>query len=573
EKAIGKDGKVLLLVRRVQVCTEPGGVSSNQSSGWEDHTVQAMKTTSFASALHAKNKTPKVNFRILNEENMEDADFVIPKENVEMAHARFANSLSKFGFQSMIKDDDDVYYFKFTSLTGRIGYARALIEVSADIDLKKEVTMAVPLLIGEGHIKEKMVVEYDWTPPRYDDCKVFGHLTHDCPKRVVEPVKEVLDSVINDGFTEVKKKKHKSKQVKQVDGVRLSKPKPSFYYRKVEKGETSSSAGNIQAKVAKSNANTSDGAPKTSSTKEPSGVLNESNSDDLEELIIEGPDRRRTDETELAGVSTPIDEVIMENKLSVCAILESHVAVSNLDKLCPKVFRNWDWTTNGNLCSKGTRIMLGWNKYEVDVTNQKQKGGEGILKKIDRVFGNLEFNESFVGAHAIFHPYRVSDHSPTVLILPSKTKFLPKPFKFINILAHHVKFKDVVSEGWASSVSGFCMFKVVKKLKILKKPLRKLLYAHGNIHENVTRLRTEVDNAQKALDTDPFNLSLREQEATYVNAYNEALILQERFLKQRAKIQWLKEGIQILLISTRPLKAGLVGAVSMLLLTLVAGST
>nr|GEU60824.1 hypothetical protein [Tanacetum cinerariifolium] len=132
-KAIGKDGKVLLPVRRIQVCTEPGGVSSNQSSGWEDHTVQAMKTTSFASALHAENKTPKVNFRTLfNEENVEDADFVLPKENVEMAHARFANSLvgffvgkrvafplvqnyvnntwSKLGFQSVIKDDDDVYF-------------------------------------------------------------------------------------------------------------------------------------------------------------------------------------------------------------------------------------------------------------------------------------------------------------------------------------------------------------------------------------------------------------------------------------------------------------------------------
>ncbi|GKC30216.1 RNA-directed DNA polymerase, eukaryota, reverse transcriptase zinc-binding domain protein, partial [Tanacetum coccineum] len=129
--------------------------------------------------------------------------------------------------------------------------------------------------------------------------------------------------------------------------------------------------------------------------------------------------------------------------------------------------------------------------------NQKPKGKEGLLKKIDLVLGNLEFNESF---------------------------------------------KDVVSERWALNALGFFMFKVVKKLKNLKKLLRKLLYAHGNIHENVTRLPMEADRVQKDLDSDPFNLSLCEKEAKCVNAFNEALIMQERFLKQKAKIHWLKEG-------------------------------
>lgn len=39
---------------------------------------------------------------------------------------------------------------------GRIGYARALIEVSADKDLKKEVTVAIPLIDGEGYMRERM---------------------------------------------------------------------------------------------------------------------------------------------------------------------------------------------------------------------------------------------------------------------------------------------------------------------------------------------------------------------------------------------------------------------------------
>ncbi|GJU49824.1 hypothetical protein Tco_1219379, partial [Tanacetum coccineum] len=344
-----------------------------------------------------------------------------------------------------------------------------------------------------------------------------------------------------------------------------------------------------------------------------SSKINESDTDVDEELILEeqqcGP--KKTVNTE--GASTPVVE----------------------------------WTSNGNICQKGTRIILGWNHYEVDVAvitqcdqaihsriwfkrekkemfcsfiyahnryiqrrglwnnlithkhyvrnrpwcllgdfnaslfladssvgssyidiamrefkecvdeievvdvqnsglqftwNQKPRGGDGILKKLDRVLGNSELIDIFVGTHAIFQPYRTSDHSPAVLRIPCNVKAKPKPFKFHNILSQHVRFKEVVKGVWDSHISGFDMYKVVKKLKLLKQPFRKLLYDHGNIHQNVDLLRVELDRVQADLDRDPSNVSLRDEEAAYVIAYNNALLLQERFLKQRAKVQWLKEG-------------------------------
>ncbi|GKB52176.1 hypothetical protein Tco_0902929 [Tanacetum coccineum] len=69
----------------------------------------------------------------------------------------------------------------------------------------------------------------------------------------------------------------------------------------------------------------------------------------------------------------------------------------------------------------------------------------------------------------------------------------PRPFKFCNIVVHNTRFKDIVTQGWQNSVSGFWMFKVVKRLKVLKKPLRKLLYDHMNLHANVKRLCIELD--------------------------------------------------------------------------------
>ncbi|GKD00740.1 hypothetical protein Tco_1171014, partial [Tanacetum coccineum] len=86
------------------------------------------------------------------------------------------------------------------------------------------------------------------------------------------------------------------------------------------------------------------------------------------------------------------------------------------------------------------------------------------------------------------------------------------------------------------------MYQVVQKLKRLKKPFRKLLYETGNIHENVKKLRHGLDTVQRDLDLDPFNNILREEEAVYVQAFNEAILLEERFLRQKAKIDCLLEG-------------------------------
>nr|GEX62575.1 hypothetical protein [Tanacetum cinerariifolium] len=44
------------------------------------------------------------------------------------------------------------------------------------------------------------------------------------------------------------------------------------------------------------------------------------------------------------------------------------------------------------------------------------------------------------------------------------------------------------------------------------------------------------------LDRDPFNSVLRDEETLYVQAFNDAVLLEERFLKQKAKVDWLRDG-------------------------------
>nr|GEU39736.1 hypothetical protein [Tanacetum cinerariifolium] len=63
---------------------------------------------------------------------------------------------------------------------------------------------------------------------------------------------------------------------------------------------------------------------------------------------------------------------------------------------------------------------------------------------------------------------------------------------------------------WNTQIDGHNLFKVVSKMKLLKKPLRKLLHDQGNLHEKVNKLRPELD--------------------------------EERYLKQKAKVDWLEAG-------------------------------
>ncbi|XP_022003175.1 uncharacterized protein LOC110900598 [Helianthus annuus] len=174
--------------------------------------------------------------------------------------------------------------------------------------------------------------------------------------------------------------------------------------------------------------------------------------------------------------------------------------------------------------------------------NQKPKNGVGILKKIDRVMGNVKFLELCPDAYALFQPYRVSDHTPCILKLPEKGKGMPKPFKFPNFIVAKPEFRQCVAKEWEKGVDGVNMFSVVVKLKNLKPHLRKILFCQGNLHERVILLRKELDSIQKMIDTNPHDILIREAESKCLQEVTAAAYDEECFLKQKSKMEWLCAG-------------------------------
>ncbi|XP_022015019.1 uncharacterized protein LOC110914537 [Helianthus annuus] len=116
---------------------------------------------------------------------------------------------------------------------GRSSFARALIEISADEDLRDHIVVAIPNLDDDGFIMEKVTVEYEWKPHRCATCCIFGHNDQHCPKKVnVTPKQVVVDE---EGFISDKRKVAKF-------GMGNKKQKQKFIYRpKITKSGASTS--------------------------------------------------------------------------------------------------------------------------------------------------------------------------------------------------------------------------------------------------------------------------------------------------------------------------------------------
>ncbi|GKD59904.1 cytokinin dehydrogenase 3-like protein [Tanacetum coccineum] len=74
---------------------------------------------------------------------------------------------------------------------GRSSYARVMVELRADVELKDNIVVAMPKITREGHYTCNVRVEYEWKPPRCSSCKVFGHVHEECTKNTgFKPQKE-----------------------------------------------------------------------------------------------------------------------------------------------------------------------------------------------------------------------------------------------------------------------------------------------------------------------------------------------------------------------------------------------
>ncbi|KAL8091333.1 hypothetical protein AgCh_033807 [Apium graveolens] len=170
--------------------------------------------------------------------------------------------------------------------------------------------------------------------------------------------------------------------------------------------------------------------------------------------------------------------------------------------------------------------------------------GVGVVKKLDRVMANLNFLNKFAGASVNFLPRGVSDHSPAVVNLNLIRRKGKSSFKFNNFLAYRENFPELVSGCWKQRVGGVKMYQVTQKLHRLKRIFKSESWKGGDLSQNCEILKARLVDIQIQLDSAPFDEELRIREQAVAREYRSCKLEEERLLKQRAKVHWLKVGDQ-----------------------------
>ncbi|GJU66176.1 trichome birefringence-like protein 3 [Tanacetum coccineum] len=398
-KILGRDGKPMQPYRNVKlgtdkevfvtsdepiVGTQPnkGGVDDSQPKGWWE--MRAM----------------------VNHEKIDNSDFVLPITAIHAMKHKFENSLFAplKGLEEVLKQGSWLIRNIPLMLT-KWSPKDKVTKVSIWVKLNKVPVVAysedglsliatqignpvmldvftsamcvdVPNINDEvvSHTLEKIKVEYEWKPPHCLECHVFGHAADQCPKHVHEKPKPTVETS-DDGFTTVVNKRSRGKGVANpqrtnkgsFSRVRVNNPNQNFVYQPVKKAQKpSDKEGNneennngVKLKTLFEKLN------EITSVVDPSG-------DDCEAATIGDTNKKiiliwmilttSVAAWNIRGLkSVPkqseVRQVVNENQLSVCAILESRVDLSSLSNVCSRVFKTWDWTSNANLCTKGCRNL------------------------------------------------------------------------------------------------------------------------------------------------------------------------------------------------------------------------
>ncbi|XP_038997366.1 uncharacterized protein LOC120122261 [Hibiscus syriacus] len=172
--------------------------------------------------------------------------------------------------------------------------------------------------------------------------------------------------------------------------------------------------------------------------------------------------------------------------------------------------------------------------------SNKQKDSY-LVRKLDRVLVNSHWVSSFQNSFVEFLAPGPSDHCMTIGWLNKDSHAnRPKPFKFFNFWTKNPNFLTEVQNSWQHPMKGNPMLSLFLKLKSLKTCLRNLNKdCYSNISNRVKQKKTELEQIQlstlnrtSSIDSE---LIIQSELSSLEHAEN-------MLLKQKAKIQWLKEG-------------------------------
>ena len=163
------------------------------------------------------------------------------------------------------------------------------------------------------------------------------------------------------------------------------------------------------------------------------------------------------------------------------------------------------------------------------------------FRKLDRALVNEAWLSAFSLSRVNFMPRGLSDHSPAMIYLGINPEKLHRPFQLFQHMIDHADFLSTVETAWNAPIQGDPWYILSLKTKKVKDALKRLNKSLGNIHDSVVQARNALslfqENIASSANADAFL-----QEAKLCEDLHKALHIEEVFLKQKSRVNWLELG-------------------------------
>ncbi|GFY92846.1 hypothetical protein Acr_08g0012420 [Actinidia rufa] len=186
--------------------------------------------------------------------------------------------------------------------------------------------------------------------------------------------------------------------------------------------------------------------------------------------------------------------------------------------------------------------------YDLGLSDLRSSGAfhtwtnNSVWCKLDRAMVNNAWFQKGLTAQAIFDfPGKFSDHSPCIVTLFGENDRGASPFKFFNMWVNHESFQDLVRNSWEMQDEGTAMFRICKKLKALKGPLKTLNKVHfSHISARAEAAEEELLQAQQKLHDNAANQQLQSEIPELRSKSLKLANAEMSFCSQLAKAKFLK---------------------------------
>ncbi|XP_019094392.1 PREDICTED: uncharacterized protein LOC109129866 [Camelina sativa] len=166
-----------------------------------------------------------------------------------------------------------------------------------------------------------------------------------------------------------------------------------------------------------------------------------------------------------------------------------------------------------------------------------------VAKKLDRILVNESWNIKYPSSLATFGEPDFSDHASCGVTLDATQIRAKRPFKFYNYLFQNAEFITLIRANWFSlNIVGSAMYRVSKKLKSLKKPIKDFSRQnYSDLEKRTLEAHENLLSCQRSTLADPTATNaMMELEAQ--TKWTVLAAAEESFFYQKSRVTWFAEG-------------------------------